>query len=69
MRTKLPVLFLKKFVCHLPGYCIVSLDNIEEGGKEPQRSFSIGPFPVMQWSLFATCLFFCSGHWYDATHG
>ncbi|MCH85429.1 GPI ethanolamine phosphate transferase 3-like [Trifolium medium] len=35
------------------------LDNIEEASKDrPDRSFSI-----MQWSLFATCVFFCSGHW------
>lgn len=33
--------------------------NVEGGKDEPHRSFSI-----MQWSLFATCLFFCSGHWY-----
>lgn len=35
------------------------LDNIETGKNRPGRSFSI-----MQWSLFATCVFFCSGHWY-----
>ncbi|CAJ2650077.1 unnamed protein product [Trifolium pratense] len=41
------------------GYCIMRLDNIEEASKDrPGRSFSI-----MQWSLFATCVFFCSGHW------
>ncbi|KAI5415397.1 hypothetical protein KIW84_040732 [Lathyrus oleraceus] len=41
------------------GYCIMRLDNIEDVGKNrPGRSFSI-----MQWSLFATCVFFCSGHW------
>ncbi|CAL0306918.1 unnamed protein product [Lupinus luteus] len=45
------------------GYCIMRLNNIEEDNKEHRRSFSVGPFPVMQWSLFATCLFFCSGHW------
>jgi len=40
------------------GCFIMKFVNIE-GGKDGPRSFSI-----MQWSLFATCLFFCSGHWY-----
>ncbi|XP_004508065.1 GPI ethanolamine phosphate transferase 3 isoform X2 [Cicer arietinum] len=47
------------FASIVGGYCIMRLDNIEESNKNrPGRSFSI-----MQWSLFATCLFFCSGHW------
>lgn len=41
------------------------LGNIEASRDGHHRSFSI-----MQWSLFAACLFFCSGHWYDASfHG
>jgi hypothetical protein len=48
---------------YIPGYCIMRLDNIDEASKDrPGRSFSI-----MQWSLFATCVFFCSGHWYAVT--
>ncbi|KAK8471039.1 hypothetical protein PHAVU_003G124900 [Phaseolus vulgaris] len=39
------------------GCFIMKFVNIE-GKDGPHRSFSI-----MQWSLFATCLFFCSGHW------
>ncbi|KAK7363376.1 hypothetical protein VNO77_05517 [Canavalia gladiata] len=46
------------FASIVGGYCIVTLDNIHGGKDGPHRSFSI-----MQWSLFATCLFFCSGHW------
>ncbi|KAK7264825.1 hypothetical protein RJT34_32437 [Clitoria ternatea] len=47
------------FASVVGGYFIMKLVNIEDDGKEgPRRSFSI-----MQWSLFATCLFFCSGHW------
>lgn len=38
------------------------LDNI----VEPRKDGSHRSFAVMQWSLLATCLFFCSGHWYDA---
>ncbi|KAG4959282.1 hypothetical protein JHK87_035915 [Glycine soja] len=38
--------------------CHLLFVNVEGGKDEPHRSFSI-----MQWSLFATCLFFCSGHW------
>lgn len=45
------------FLC-IPGYFIMKFVNIE-GVDGPHTSFSI-----MQWSLFATCLFFCSGHWY-----
>ncbi|KAK7291765.1 hypothetical protein RIF29_07161 [Crotalaria pallida] len=51
------------FASLVGGYFLMRLNNGEEDAKEPRRSFSIGPFPVMQWSLFATCLFFCSGHW------
>ncbi|GAU16760.1 hypothetical protein TSUD_200030 [Trifolium subterraneum] len=40
------------------GYCITRLDNIEGSKDRPGKNFSI-----MQWSLFATCVFFCSGHW------
>ncbi|KAL5182738.1 Protein NRT1/ PTR FAMILY 4.6 [Glycine soja] len=40
-------------------YFIAKFVNIEGGKDGPLRNFSI-----MQWSLFATCLFFCSGHWY-----
>uniref|UniRef100_K7MJX3 Uncharacterized protein n=1 Tax=Glycine max TaxID=3847 RepID=K7MJX3_SOYBN len=39
-------------------YFIAKFVNIEGGKDGPLRNFSI-----MQWSLFATCLFFCSGHW------
>ncbi|XP_061361608.1 GPI ethanolamine phosphate transferase 3 isoform X2 [Gastrolobium bilobum] len=46
------------FASIVGGYCIMRLSNIEGGKDGPHRSFS-----VMQWSLFATCLFFCSGHW------
>ncbi|KAL5149258.1 Protein NRT1/ PTR FAMILY 4.5 [Glycine soja] len=47
-------------ICRLAmGYFIMKFVNVEGGKDEPHRSFSI-----MQWSLFATCLFFCSGHWY-----
>lgn len=46
------------FTSIVGGYCIMKLDNIETGKYRPGRSFSI-----MQWSLFATCVFFCSGHW------
>jgi len=46
------------FQC-IPGCFIMKFVNIEGGKDGPQRSF-----PIMQWSLFATCLFFCSGHWY-----
>ncbi|KAL5149255.1 Protein NRT1/ PTR FAMILY 4.5 [Glycine soja] len=46
-------------ICRLAmGYFIMKFVNVEGGKDEPHRSFSI-----MQWSLFATCLFFCSGHW------
>ncbi|KAF7825759.1 GPI ethanolamine phosphate transferase 3 isoform X2 [Senna tora] len=46
------------------GYCILRMDNTEQGAKDgSNRSLAIDPFPVMQWSLFAVCLFFCSGHW------
>ncbi|CAI8610891.1 unnamed protein product [Vicia faba] len=47
------------FASIVGGYFILRMDNIEEASKDrPGRSFSI-----MQWSLFATCVFFCSGHW------
>ncbi|KAH1201035.1 Protein NRT1/ PTR FAMILY 4.5 [Glycine max] len=45
------------FLC-IPSYFIAKFVNIEGGKDGPLRNFSI-----MQWSLFATCLFFCSGHW------
>lgn len=46
------------FASVVGGYFIMKFANIEGGKDGSQRSFSI-----MQWSLFATCLFFCSGHW------
>ncbi|TKY54346.1 NRT1/ PTR FAMILY 8.1 [Spatholobus suberectus] len=46
------------FASIVGGYFITKFVNIEGGMDGPHRSFSI-----MQWSLFATCLFFCSGHW------
>ncbi|XP_027330017.1 GPI ethanolamine phosphate transferase 3 [Abrus precatorius] len=46
------------FASIIGGYCIVKLDNVGSSKDAAHRSFSI-----MQWSLFATCLFFCSGHW------
>ncbi|KAG4970303.1 hypothetical protein JHK82_035992 [Glycine max] len=46
------------FASIVGGYFIMKFVNVEGGKDEPHRSFSI-----MQWSLFATCLFFCSGHW------
>ncbi|KAI4335126.1 hypothetical protein L6164_013802 [Bauhinia variegata] len=52
------------FAAIIGGYCIMRLDNIEGGTKDgPGGSLIVGPFPVVQWSLFAVCLFFCSGHW------
>ncbi|BFG15919.1 hypothetical protein CerSpe_021930 [Prunus speciosa] len=46
------------------GYCIMRLDNIEldvkDGGSWNRM---LDPVPVTQWSLFAVCLFFCTGHW------
>ncbi|KAL1372883.1 GPI ethanolamine phosphate transferase 3 isoform X1 [Arachis hypogaea] len=59
------------FASIVGGYCIMRLCDIEDDAKNgPQRRLSIGPFPVMQWNLFATCLFFCSGHWcaFDGLH-
>ncbi|KAJ7980495.1 GPI ethanolamine phosphate transferase 3 [Quillaja saponaria] len=45
-------------------YCILRLDNIEEDAKNKTGgSLRISPFPVMQWSLLAVCLFFSTGHW------
>ncbi|MED6205700.1 hypothetical protein PIB30_020139 [Stylosanthes scabra] len=57
------------FASIIGGYCIMRLCDIEDENG-PKRSLSIGPFPVMQWNLFATCLFFCSGHWcaFDGLH-
>ncbi|XP_020226813.1 GPI ethanolamine phosphate transferase 3 isoform X3 [Cajanus cajan] len=51
----------KKYVFShfFPGYFIMKFVDIEGGKQGPHRSFSI-----LQWSLSATCLFFCSGHWY-----
>ncbi|XP_047170139.1 GPI ethanolamine phosphate transferase 3-like isoform X2 [Vigna umbellata] len=46
------------FASMVGGCFIMKFVKIEGGKDGPQRSFSI-----MQWSLFATCLFFCSGHW------
>lgn len=46
------------FASIVGGYFIMKFVNIEGGKDGPHTSFSI-----MQWSLFATCLFFCSGHW------
>ncbi|KAK7388107.1 hypothetical protein VNO78_22912 [Psophocarpus tetragonolobus] len=46
------------FASIVGGYFIMKFVNIEDGKVGSCRSFSI-----MQWSLFATCLFFCSGHW------
>lgn len=41
------------------------LDNIEldvkDGGSWNRM---LDPVPVTQWSLFAVCLFFCTGHWF-----
>ncbi|XP_028773569.1 GPI ethanolamine phosphate transferase 3-like [Neltuma alba] len=46
------------------GYCILRMDNTGERTTErPSSSSAVDPFRVMQWSLFAVCLFFCSGHW------
>ncbi|CAL2230489.1 unnamed protein product [Prunus armeniaca] len=46
------------------GQCIMRLDNIEldvkDGGSWNRM---LDPVPVTQWSLFAVCLFFCTGHW------
>ncbi|KAM2541672.1 hypothetical protein TB2_021209 [Malus domestica] len=46
------------------GYCIMRLDNIELDAKDGGSwNTSLDPVPVTQWSLFAVCLFFCTGHW------
>ncbi|XP_020226812.1 GPI ethanolamine phosphate transferase 3 isoform X2 [Cajanus cajan] len=46
------------FASIVGGYFIMKFVDIEGGKQGPHRSFSI-----LQWSLSATCLFFCSGHW------
>lgn len=46
------------------GYCIMRLDNVELDGKDGGSwNLMLDPVPVTQWSLFAVCLFFCTGHW------
>ncbi|KAK4268349.1 hypothetical protein QN277_025018 [Acacia crassicarpa] len=52
------------FASIIGGYCILRMGNTEGGAKgRPSSSSAIDPFRVMQWSLFAVSLFFCSGHW------
>lgn len=47
------------------GWCIMTLQSLEgneaKDGTSPVLTFS--PLSVTQWSLFAVCLFFCTGHW------
>ncbi|XP_038894123.1 GPI ethanolamine phosphate transferase 3 isoform X2 [Benincasa hispida] len=45
------------------GYCIVSMDNLKQGGDGNGRILTVDSLPITQWSLFAICLFFSSGHW------
>lgn len=41
------------------------LDNVELDGKDGGSwNLMLDPVPVTQWSLFAVCLFFCTGHWF-----
>ncbi|XP_008445107.2 uncharacterized protein LOC103488244 isoform X1 [Cucumis melo] len=47
----------------LGGYCIISMDNLKHGGDGNDRILTVDSLPVTQWSLFAICLFFSSGHW------
>lgn len=39
--------------------------NEAKDGTSPVLTFN--PLSVTQWSLFAVCLFFCTGHWYDSS--
>ncbi|XP_023541944.1 GPI ethanolamine phosphate transferase 3 [Cucurbita pepo subsp. pepo] len=45
------------------GYCIIGMDNLKHGEDGNGRILTVDCLPVTQWSLFAICLFFSSGHW------
>ncbi|KAK4801660.1 hypothetical protein SAY86_022147 [Trapa natans] len=47
----------------LGGYCIVRFHDLEGSGNGSPEVVSVNPLSVVQWSLFAVCLFFCTGHW------
>lgn len=49
----------------LQGWCILELQNIVKKEKEPdapKNELWSDPLPVIQWSLLAVQLFFCTGH-------
>lgn len=49
----------------LQGWCILQLQNIVKKEKEPDATKNdrrSDPLPVIQWSLLAVQLFFCTGH-------
>ncbi|MCL7036927.1 hypothetical protein MKW94_014917 [Papaver nudicaule] len=50
--------------CIIGGWCITRLGLLEVKTKHGIVGvFTADPLPVTQWSLFAVCLFFSTGHW------
>lgn len=47
----------------LSGYCIVRFHDLEGNDTGNPQVLAVNPLSVTQWSLFAVCLFFCTGHW------
>ncbi|XP_048136810.1 GPI ethanolamine phosphate transferase 3 isoform X7 [Rhodamnia argentea] len=45
------------------GFCIVMLQNIEEESDGTAKPLVVNPLSVMEWSLLALSMFFCTGHW------
>ncbi|KVI04333.1 Alkaline phosphatase-like, alpha/beta/alpha [Cynara cardunculus var. scolymus] len=48
------------------GWLISRLKGLEQDNKNATTGLlALYSSPVTQWSLLASCLFFCSGHWFD----
>lgn len=46
------------------GWCIMRFGDLEKDAKDGAiGNLAFYTLPITQWSLFAVCLFFCTGHW------
>ncbi|KAL6626509.1 hypothetical protein ACP70R_030235 [Stipagrostis hirtigluma subsp. patula] len=51
-------------ICITGAWCIIKLQQSHQRQSKPDRPIPCAdPVPVIQWSLFAVCLFYLTGHW------